>query len=104
MAERKPRQKREVKPATTPEAREQQLIHAAINLAEQQLIDGTASAAVITHYLKLGSTREVEEREMLRKQVKLLEAKVESIHQARDAEDSSKAALEALRSYNSGSK
>jgi len=104
MAERKKRTERAVKPGTTPEAREQQLINAAINLAERQLMEGTASAAVITHYLKLGSTREAEEREMLRNQVKLLEAKTQNIHKERDAEDASKAALEALRSYNSGSK
>ena len=51
--------KRRVRPALTPEARENQLISMAVDLAEQQLIDGTASSQVITHYLKLGSIQQV---------------------------------------------
>lgn len=100
MAEKR---KRAVKPATTPEAREQQMVNLAINLAEKQLLEGTASAAVITHYLKLGSTREAIEREMLANQVKLAEAKTQSINNQKESEDLSKAAIEALKSYNSGS-
>jgi hypothetical protein len=63
------------RPATTPEGRENQLIAAAVNLAERQLRDGTAAAQVITHYLKLGSTRESLEQEKLRKENDLLEAR-----------------------------
>ena len=51
-------QSEKIRPALTPEARENQLIYLATNLAEQQLRDGTASSQVITHYLKLGSTKE----------------------------------------------
>ena len=53
-----------IRPALTPEARENQLIYLATNLAEQQLLDGTASSQVITHYLKLGSTKERIEKEI----------------------------------------
>ena len=60
----------------TPEARENQLIYLATNLAEQQLKDGTASSQVITHYLKLGSTKERIEKEILEKQKELISAKV----------------------------
>ena len=52
-----------MRPALTPEAREGQLVSLAVDLAEQQLRDGTASSQVITHYLKLGSMREKLERE-----------------------------------------
>jgi len=45
-------------PAKTPEARENQLVAMAVDLAEQQLLDGTATSQVITHFLKLGSTKE----------------------------------------------
>ena len=47
-----------MRPALTPEARENQLVSLAVDLAEKQLREGTASSQVITHYLKLGSTKE----------------------------------------------
>lgn len=62
-------------PATTPDERENQLVAAAVDLAEKQLREGTASAQVITHYLKLGSSRERLEQERLMGENKLLEAK-----------------------------
>ena len=86
-------------PALTPEAREDQLISLAVNLAEQQLIDGTASAQVITHYLKLGSTREKLEREKLKKENELLEAKREALESAKRVEELYANALQAMRSY-----
>ena len=49
-----PKETRKIRPALSPEARENQLIDLAVNLAEQQLLDGTASSQVITHFLKLG--------------------------------------------------
>lgn len=38
-----------IRPALTPEARENQLISLAIDLVEQRLIDGTASSQETTH-------------------------------------------------------
>ena len=61
-------QPKKMRPATSPEARENQLISLAVDLAEKQLIEGTASSQVITHYLKLGSTKEKIEREILEQQ------------------------------------
>jgi len=101
MAEKR---KRGVKPASTPEAREQQLVSLAVNLAEKQLLEGTASAAVITHYLKIASTRETIEREILEKQAKLIEAKAQNISKDRESEELAKAAIDAMKNYNSGSK
>lgn len=86
-------------PAVTPEAREKQLINKAVALAEKQLEDGTASAAVITHYLKLATNRETIERDILEKQAKLLEAKTSSITQAKENENLAKEAIEAMKSY-----
>ena len=91
------------RPMSTTEGREQQLIALAVNLAEQQLRDGTASPSIINHYLKMASTREVIEREMLEKQAKLLDAKAQSIVKEKEQEEIAKAALAALKSYNSGS-
>ena len=64
--------------ARTPEARENQLISLAVDLAEKQLMEGTASAMVITHYLKLASSKESLERAKLEEEVKLLKAKTET--------------------------
>lgn len=86
-------------PASTPENREQQLINKAVLLAEKQLEDGTASAAVITHYLKLATKKEQLEREILQKQASMLEAKTISINQAKDNENIAKEAIEAMKSY-----
>ena len=66
-------------PVMTPEARENQLISLAIDLAEQQLRNGTASSQVITHYLKLGSSKEKLEKEILQEQKKLVVAKTSAI-------------------------
>lgn len=87
------------RPATTPEARENQLIALAVDLAEKQLIEGTASAQVITHYLKLGSTKERIEKEILERQKDLLEAKTDALKSARRVEELYSNALSAFQIY-----
>lgn len=87
-------------PAKTVEARENQLISLAVDLAEQQLINGTASAQVITHYLRLGTTRERLEKEKLEQENKLLEARTEALQSAKRIEELYANALRAMRSYN----
>jgi hypothetical protein len=83
----------------TPEARENQLIALAVDLAEQQLMDGTASSQVITHYLKLATEKERTEREILKKQVELLEAKTENLKSAKRMEDLFEQAMDAMKEY-----
>ena len=90
---------RKQRPALTPEARENQLIARAVDLAEQQLINGTASSQVITHFLKMGSTKEKLEKEMMTEQKKLLEAKTEALHSQKQVESLYKDALNAMRTY-----
>jgi hypothetical protein len=85
--------------ATTPEARENQLIALAVDLAEKQLLEGTASAQVITHYLKLGSTKEHLEQEIMEKQKELMEAKTESIKSAKRVDELYTQAMDAMRRY-----
>lgn len=87
-------------PAATPEARENQLISLAVDLAEQQLSDGTASAQVITHYLKLGTTRANLEKEKLERENELLRAKTESLQSQKHVEELYTKAIEAMRLYN----
>lgn len=90
---------RKYRPALTVEARENQMISLAIDLAEQQLRDGTASSQVITHYLKLGSTKERIEKEILKKQKDLIEAKTDSIKSAKDIKKLYKDAVRAMSDY-----
>lgn len=92
MATRRP-------PATTPEERENQLIEAAVDLAEKQLRDGTASAQVITHYLKLGSSREKLEQERIAKENMLLDAKREALEAQQAIGELIENALLAMRKY-----
>lgn len=85
--------------ATSPEARENQLIELATDLAEQQMRDGNASSQVISHYLKLGSTREKLEQERLRNENELLAAKRRDIERGAAIEDLMREAVDAMRSY-----
>jgi hypothetical protein len=90
-------------PATTVEARENQLISLAVDLAEKQLSEGTASAQVLTHYLKLATTRERLEKEKLRKENLLLEAKTEALKSSKNIEELYGLAIKAIQSYNGSS-
>lgn len=89
-----------IRPALTPESRENQLISLAVDLAEKQLQEGTASSQVITHYLKLGSTKERIEKEILEKQKELISAKTENLKSSTRIEKLYTEAIKAMRSYN----
>ena len=87
------------RPALTPESRENQLVSLAINLAEKQLREGTASSQVITHYLKLGSTQAKLEQEKLKQENELLKAKTETLKSAKEIEKLYQEAIMAMKSY-----
>ena len=87
------------RPAMSPEARENQMIAYAVDLAEKQLREGTASSQVITHYLKLGSSKERLEREKLERENELLRAKAENLQSAQRSEEVYKKALQVMRTY-----
>jgi len=87
------------RPATSPEQREDEMIQLAIDLAEQQLRDGTASTQVIVHYLKLGSTRGMLEQEKLEHETKLVQAKTESLQSSKRIEELYSNALDAMKIY-----
>lgn len=86
-------------PATTLEGRENQMVALAVDLAEKQLLAGTASSQVISHYLKLGSTREQLEQERIFRENELLRAKSEALASQARIEELYKTALDAMRSY-----
>lgn len=85
--------------ARSPQARENQLIQQAVDLAEQQIVNGTASAQVLTHYLKLASSREKLEQLRLAEQVELLRIQRESIASQQRVEELYRDAMDAFRSY-----
>lgn len=87
------------RPAKTPEERESQLVSMAMDLAESRIREGTASAQELTHFLKLGTTRNQLEQEKLMRENKLLEAKAEQIESGQRTEELYSEALSALRSY-----
>jgi len=87
------------KPATTPEGRENEMVSAAIDLAEKQIRSGSASSQVITHFLKLGSTRERLEQQRLEHENELTRVKIEAIESQKRVEELYKEALTAMRSY-----
>lgn len=103
MASKKKTQSKEptkkIRPATTPEARENQLIALAVDLAEKQLLEGTASSQVITHYLKLGTQKEKLEREILENKKQLIQAQTENLQAAKRIEELYSNALKAMQHY-----
>ena len=103
MANKKKTQPKEptkkIRPATTPEARENQLIALAVDLAEKQLLEGTASSQVITHYLKLGTQKEKLEREILESKKELMKAQTENLQAAKRIEELYTNALNAMKHY-----
>lgn len=90
---------KKMRPALTPESRENQLVSLAVDLAERQLREGTASSQVITHYLKLGSTREKLEKEKLIEENKLLRAKTKAWEDQKEIKELYGEALKAMRRY-----
>ena len=99
MAKSKNKPQVKSRPALSPETRENQLIALAVDLAEKQLREGTASSQVISHFLKLGSTVANLEKERLKNEVTLMKAKTESIKAAKNIESLYKEAINAMRSY-----
>lgn len=100
MAEK---EKRNSRPAEDPEAREKQLTNLAYNLAEKQLMDGTASPSVIGHFLKIASKRESLEQDIMTSNKILLDAKAQEIFKDRETERVVKEAMEAMTKYRSSS-
>lgn len=86
-------------PAMTPEARENQMIALAMAQAEQELREGRASSQVVTHFLKLGSTKEQLELEKIKKENRLLEAKSKALESASRSEELFAKAIKAFGIY-----
>ena len=90
---------RKMRPALTPEARENQMISLAMDQAEKQLIEGTASSQVVTHFLKLATVKSQLEIEKLKSENELLKAKTETLQSAQRIEELYKEAMDAMKGY-----
>lgn len=90
---------RKIRPALTPEARENQMIALAVDLVEQRLLDGTASSQETTHFLKLGSMKNRLEMEKLQEENRLLKARTEALRSAKRVEELYSEAIKAMRRY-----
>ena len=85
--------------AMSPEARENQLISEAVDLAEEQILNGTASSQVITHFLKLGSRKEQLEREKLENENELLRTRIKALESSEKSEEMYAKVLKAIKEY-----
>lgn len=92
-------QPRKIRPALSPEARENQLISLAVDLVEKRLLEGTASSQETTHFLKLGSMKNQLEMKKLQEENKLLQAKTEALQSAKRTEELFEEAIKAMRRY-----
>ena len=91
-------------PALTQEERENRLISLAMDRAEEQLRNGTASSQLIVHYLRLATQKEQLEREQLAAKNELLAAKTEAIKAAERTEELYAEAIKAMRDYSGSAK
>lgn len=78
---------------------EAKLISLTLQMAEQQLIDGTASSQVMTHFLRLGSIRSKVELEKLRLENNLLTEKIQSEKMGQQLKEMFQDVMESLRDY-----
>lgn len=86
-------------PAVDPEARENQMIGLAVSQAEEMLLQKRAPTPVVVHFLRLGTTKNQLEKEKLRKENLLLEAKANAIESAARTEELYTRAIQAMREY-----
>ena len=91
--------RKSIRPALTPEARENQMISLAIDLVEKRLLDGSASSQETTHFLKLGSMKNRLEMEKLQEENRLLKARTEALQSAKRVEELYSEAIKAMRRY-----
>lgn len=92
-ANKKPRR------ARTAEARENQLISLAFDLAEEKLRNGTASSQIIAALLNLGTSKHKLELERMRKDLEVSDAKIEQMKNQETGRELMEEAIKAFRTY-----
>ena len=90
---------KQLPPAKTPEAWEDRLIGLAYAEAEKQLLAGTASSQIVNHFLKLGSSKESLEKDILREKSKLMSAQTQNLEDSKRTEETYQKAIDAMKIY-----
>ena len=86
-------------PAATIEGRQNQLIAAAYDLAEERIHNKSASAQEVVHFLKQGSIRERLELKKLEREVEVLQTRVKEMESRKSSEELYSKALAAMKKY-----
>ena len=94
-----PKPSNDIRPALNPENAEAQCVSLAMNLVRQRLIDGTASAQEVTHFLKLGSREAQLKTEILELEKDLTVAKTEKLNSEKRTEEMYANAIKSMRTY-----
>lgn len=98
------KEKRNVpEPATSLQAREDQLINMAYNEVERRISEGIATGPELVHFLRMGSTKGRLEKQLLERENELMTAKTEALNTQRKVEELYANAIEAMKSYRSDS-
>ena len=87
------------RPAMSIEEKENEMISLAVDLCEERMRNGTATAQEIIHFLKLGTVRSQKELELLEMEKELKKAKAEAIQSSKTSEELYSKALQAMRTY-----
>lgn len=85
--------------ATSMEARENELISLAYDAAEKRIREGTATSQEIVHFLKLGSSTDRLQKELMESEMKLKDARIQSLESADHLEKIYSDAIEAMKRY-----
>ena len=88
-----------LRPGLTPEADENQLISLSIDAAKKMLLEGKAPTSIVLHYLKLATTRERLEREIMEKEMELKDAKIQALESQAKVEQLYADAMRAMQRY-----
>ena len=85
--------------ASTMEGMENECIALSYELAKKRLVEGTATSAEIVHFLKLGSMKEQLDEELIRKDMALKDAKIESLQTNKQIEEMFSEAMRYMSRY-----
>jgi len=91
--------KKRGRPALSPEAVENRLINKTYKAVEERIENGSATAAELIHFLRLGSTKEQLELEKLKKENELLKAKTGAIRSQEETKEMYEKAIRAFGRY-----
>lgn len=86
-------------PASTLEGREDQMVLAAMRLAELRMYHNEASSQEIVHFLRLGSTKHKAEMDKMENEVFVLRARVEEMESRGSSDELTQKALRAFQGY-----